>query len=53
MITGRRKPKYLEVNLLSAILSTTNPTWTALALNPGFHGEKSATNHLSYGTVYL
>jgi hypothetical protein len=35
----------------SAILCVTNPTWTDLGGNPGFVGEKPATNHLSYGTA--
>jgi hypothetical protein len=35
----------------SAILSTTNPTWTDLGSNPGLRGERPATNHLSHGTA--
>jgi hypothetical protein len=26
----------------------TNSIWIALGLNPGLHGEKLATNHISY-----
>jgi hypothetical protein len=33
----------------SATLSTTNPTWTDLGLNPGLRGERAATNRLSHG----
>jgi hypothetical protein len=36
----------------SATLSTTNPTWTDLGLNPGLRGERLATNRLSHGTAY-
>jgi hypothetical protein len=35
----------------SATLSTKNPTWTALGMNPGLRSEKPTINHLSYGTV--
>jgi hypothetical protein len=35
----------------SAILSTTNPTWTDPGLNPGLRGETPATNRLSHGTA--
>jgi hypothetical protein len=35
----------------SAILSTTNPSWTDPGLNPGLRGEKPATNRLSQGTA--
>ena len=33
------------------ILSTTNPTWTNLGSNPGFHGERLLSYHLCQGTV--
>jgi hypothetical protein len=45
------KPKYSEKTCPSAILSTTNPTWRGLGLNPGRRGGKPATNRLSYGAV--
>jgi hypothetical protein len=35
----------------SAILSTTNPTWTDPGSNPTLRGERPATNRLSYGTA--
>jgi hypothetical protein len=35
----------------SAILSTTNRTWTELGSNPGLRGERPATNRLSHGTA--
>jgi hypothetical protein len=34
----------------SATLSTINPTWTDPGSNPGFRGERPATNRLSHGT---
>jgi hypothetical protein len=46
------KLKYSEKTCPSATLSTTNPTWPDLGSNPGCHGGKPATNHLSYGTAY-
>jgi hypothetical protein len=37
---------------LSATLSTTNPTWTDLGANPGFHSKRPATirDHTYYVT---
>jgi hypothetical protein len=35
----------------SAILSTTNPTWTDPGSNPGLRGDRPATNRLSHGTA--
>jgi hypothetical protein len=34
-----------------ATLSTANPTWTDLVLNPGVRGERPATSGLSRGTA--
>jgi hypothetical protein len=48
----RGKPKYSEKNCPSATLFTTNPTWTDPGLNPGFRGERPATNRLSHGTAF-
>jgi hypothetical protein len=45
------KPKYSEKTYPSTTLSTTNPTWLELGLNPGRCGGKPATNHLSYGAA--
>jgi hypothetical protein len=45
------KPKYSEKICPSATLPTTNPTWPDTGLNPGSHGGKPATNHLSYGAA--
>jgi hypothetical protein len=45
------KRKYSEKTCPSAILSTTNLTWTDLGSNPGRRGGKPATNCLSYGTA--
>jgi hypothetical protein len=35
----------------SAILSTTNPTWTDPGSNPDLRGERPATNRLSHDTA--
>jgi hypothetical protein len=35
----------------SATLSTTNPTWSDPGSNPGFRGERPATNRLSHVTA--
>jgi hypothetical protein len=45
------KPKYSEKTCPSATLSTTNPTWPDLGLNPGRRGGKPATKRLSYETA--
>jgi hypothetical protein len=37
----------------SATLSTTNPTWIDPGANPGLHGERAATNHLSHGMALI
>jgi len=49
--TYRGKGKYLEKDLPQCYFSTTNPTWTGLAFNPGLSmGEEgAAANHLSRG----
>ena len=36
---------------LKTTLSTTNPTWSRLGLNPNFHSDGLATNQQSPGTV--
>jgi hypothetical protein len=41
----------LGVNLPSATLSTTNPTWIDPGANPALRGERPATNRLSHGTA--
>jgi hypothetical protein len=33
----------------TATLTTANPTWTALGVNLGLHGEKPVSSHLYYG----
>jgi hypothetical protein len=43
------KPKYSEKTYPSDTLSTTNPIWLDLGMNPGRRGGKPATNRLSYG----
>jgi hypothetical protein len=48
-LTG--ETEVLGENLLSATLSTTNPTWSDQGSNPGHRDRKSATNCLSYGTA--
>jgi hypothetical protein len=47
------KPKYSEKTCPSATLSTTDPTWLDLGLNPGRRGGKPATNGLSYGAAWM
>jgi hypothetical protein len=45
-----KKPKNSETNLSKSTRSTTNPTQTKQGANPGFCGERPATNRLSHGT---
>lgn len=47
----RRKPKNSEEACLSATLSTTDPTWSALGVNPGVRGENPTAIRLSYDTA--
>jgi hypothetical protein len=47
------KPKYSKKSCLSATLSTTDPPWPDLRSNWDHHGEKLATNCLSYGMVCM
>jgi hypothetical protein len=42
---------YPEKTCPSATLSTTNPTWPDVGLNPGRHGVKPTTSLLSYSTA--
>jgi hypothetical protein len=49
MILTREKPKNVEKICASTTVFTTKPTWTDLDVNPGIHGERLATNHLSHG----
>jgi hypothetical protein len=51
MILRGENRRTLRKTCPSATLSTTNPTKTALGVNPGFNGEKPATNRLSNGTA--
>jgi hypothetical protein len=37
----------------SATSSTTNPTWTDSATNPGLRGGRPAANRLSHGTAFV
>jgi hypothetical protein len=50
-LTGENRST-LEKTCPNATLSTTNPTWTDPALNPGLCGERPATNRLNHGTNY-
>jgi hypothetical protein len=52
MIIGRGN-RVLEKTYPSTTLSTTNLTLIDLDSNKGRHGEKPATNRLSYGTAFL
>jgi hypothetical protein len=47
------KPKYSEKTCPSATLSTINPIWPDMGLNPGRRDGKPATNRLSYGTARM
>jgi hypothetical protein len=47
------KPKYSEKTYPGATLSTTNPTWPDLGLNPGRRDGKPATNCFSCGAACL
>jgi hypothetical protein len=49
----REKSNESEKTCPSATLSITNPTWTDLGTNPGLHGQKPATNSLSYDPAYV
>jgi hypothetical protein len=49
----RGKQKASENNLSQCHAVHHNPTWTALGVNPGLHGENMATNRMSYGTATL
>jgi hypothetical protein len=40
------KVEVLAENLSQFTLSTPNPTWTGLTLNPGFQGDSPASNHM-------
>jgi hypothetical protein len=40
-----------EETCTSAILSTTNPTWTDLGSNPCLRGERPATTRLGHGAA--
>jgi hypothetical protein len=43
------KAKQLRKNFPSATLSTTNPTWTGLRMNPDVQCKWKVTNHLIHG----
>jgi hypothetical protein len=45
------KQTYSEKNCPRATLSTTKPTLTGLALNPGLPGESAAAKFFSHGKV--
>ena len=47
------KLKYLEKNLPSAILYSTNLTRTGLELRPALCGERPENDHLIHATVSL
>jgi len=36
----------------SVTLTNTNCTWIGLGSNPGLHGKRPATNHVSHGTAF-
>jgi hypothetical protein len=47
----RGKPTTRRKTCPSAILSTTNPTWTDPGSNQGLRSGRPATNRLSHGTA--
>jgi hypothetical protein len=47
----RGKPTTRRKTCPSAILSTTNPTWTDPGSNPGLRSGRQVTNRLSHGTA--
>jgi hypothetical protein len=49
--TDSRKLKFLKENLSHCHLSTTNPTWTGLGLNPGLLSDRLAMNLLNHDTA--
>jgi hypothetical protein len=49
--TDRENRRTLRKICPSATLSTTNPTWNDLGMNPGLHGERLTSNCLSHGTA--
>jgi len=51
IVTGEhRRPRHKTCP--SVILSTKNPTWTALTSNPEFRVEGPASNSLTHGTAF-
>jgi hypothetical protein len=50
-VNWQGKSKYSEKTCPNVTLSTTNPTYPDMGLNPDRGGGKSATNRLSYGTA--
>jgi hypothetical protein len=53
ILTGKTQRTQKRKTCDSATLSTTNPIWTDLCVNPGLWGERPATNCLSHGTALL
>jgi hypothetical protein len=51
ILTGENRSTGRE-NFPTVILSTTNIMCIELKSNPGFRGDKPATNHLSRGTAF-
>jgi hypothetical protein len=51
VMLGKRNRSTRKGTFLSAVLSTSNPTWPDQGSNPGSRGGKPATNHLNYGTA--
>jgi hypothetical protein len=52
MILTEENRRARRKTCLSAILSTTNPTWIEPGANPGLRGELPATNRLTHGTAF-
>jgi hypothetical protein len=52
LLLTRKIKKTRRQTCFSDTLSTTDRTWTDVGTNPGFHGEKSASNRLNYDTAH-
>ena len=49
IMTGGNRSARRNKTGSSTTLFTTKPIWAGFGLNPGFRGERSATNRLSHG----
>ena len=49
--TDKKKYNTLRKTCTNATLTTINPTWSGLGLNPDLHSDRPATNSLTHGTA--